>query len=72
MSADKVIQETFLTLKTVKWHDCEEDNNFQWYYAEDSHYVMNEKRTNAYWFVKAKSPIKAYEYVKGKIANANC
>ena len=71
MIIDKVIQNMFSIVKEIKWRICEEDSNFQWYYAEDNHYVFNDKRTNAMWLVKAKSPVKAYEYVKGKFCNDN-
>ncbi len=69
MSNDKVIQDAFVAIKNVKWRDCEENERFQWYYAEGMHYVVKDNETNAHWFVKAKSPMTAYEYVKGKLAN---
>lgn len=64
---DEAIQKVFTALKSVRWRDCDEDNRFQWYYAEEMHYVVQNKDTGAYWFVKAKSPASAYESVRRKL-----
>lgn len=66
-SNDDAFQAVFVAIKSVRWRDCEQDNNYEWYYAEEEHYVIRDKKTHAYWFAKAKSPYKAFEYVKGKL-----
>ena len=67
MQTDSVIQSFFAVLKSIKWRDCETDVQFEWYYAESMHYVIHNKETNAYWFVKAKSPASACETVIKKM-----
>ena len=67
MGFDKAIQDIFGVVKKVKWRDCEEDSRFQWYYAEENHYLISDKKTGAYWFIKAKSPSSAFESVKGRL-----
>lgn len=67
MQNDSNIQEIFKTLKNVTWRDCETNDKFEWYYAENMLYVIHEKESNAYWFVKSKSPNSAYEVVIKKI-----
>ena len=61
INSDDAIQATFTALKSVRWRDCEENINYEWYYAEDRHYVIHNKETNAYWFVKGGSPSNAFE-----------
>ena len=63
MGTDKTIRDMFTVVKNIKWN---EEEGFQWYYAEDNHYIVSEKKTGALWLIKAKSPIKAIECVKGK------
>ena len=63
-----MIQEIFTVFQKVKWRDCEENDDYEWYYAELMHYVVHNKRTNAYWFVKSKNPSNAYDIVKKKLS----
>lgn len=70
MNNDSVIQRIFTTLKELKWRDCEQNPDYEWYYAEDMHYIIRQKQTNACWFVKAKSPLTAFEYVINKMKGA--
>ena len=67
MQPDTVIQALFNVLKEIKWRECESNDNFEWYYAEAMHYIVHEKATDSYYFVKAKSPNNAYETVRKKI-----
>ena len=69
MNADNAIQTVFSAIKNIKWRDCEENDCFEWYYAEDMHYVIRKKENGACWFVKAKSPEAAYSSVMRKIIN---
>lgn len=69
MNADSVIQTIFSTFKNIRWRECDENQNYEWYYAEDCHYVIRNKITSAYWFIKAKSPNSAFEIVMKKINN---
>ena len=71
LQVDKLIQEMFAMKSNVKWRNCDDDTRFQWYYAEDNHYLILDTITSAMWFVKAKSPASAYEHVKGKLSNGN-
>ena len=71
MQADSVIQEIFSVFKNVRWRDCETDTQFEWYYAESMHYVIHNKETNAYWFVKAKSPASACDIAIRKKKEGN-
>lgn len=64
---DDVFQAIFIAIKNVRWRNCEEDSDYEWYYAEEMHYAIRHKPTQAYWFVKAKSPNKAFECVKGRV-----
>lgn len=67
MNADTVIQNAFTAMKNVRWRNCEENTGYEWYYAEDCHYIVRNKVTSACWFVKAKSPNSAFEIVMKKI-----
>ncbi len=67
MNTDTIIQNIFTSLKNVRWRDCEANNQYEWYYAESMHYVIHNKETNAYWFVKAKNPDSAFGYVYNRI-----
>ena len=67
MNVDKIIQDFVLTPKIIRWRPCDGNERYQWYYAENNIYVINDAKTNAFWFVKAKSPISAWETVKEKI-----
>ena len=64
MNADVTIANVVYAFKGIKWRDCESDDAYEWYYAENMLYVIREKKTRAYWFVKAKSPQTAYECMK--------
>ena len=66
MSVDKAFQDVFKAMKNVKWRDCE-NSQYKWYYAEDCHYIIKDEKTNALWFVKAKSPQNAFDIVKNKL-----
>ena len=67
MQIDTTIQSMFTIFKSIRWRDCEEDSNYEWYYAESMHYLVHDKTTNAYWFIKAKSPSNAYDIVLRKV-----
>lgn len=67
MQVDAVIQTLFKAFQSFKWKDCEADSRYEWYYAEDNHYVVHDKVTKAFWFIVAKSPVKAFESVMSKI-----
>lgn len=68
-NTDDTIQAMFTLLKDgyIRWRDCEDNQDYEWYYAEATHYMVREKKTGAVWFVKAKSPSYALEYVANKI-----
>ena len=70
MQTDAMIQALFKSFQSIKWRDCEENKRFEWYYAEDNHYVVREKVTKAYWFISAKSPSKACESVLAKLSKS--
>lgn len=70
MNCDTTIQSLFTVLKSIRWRECEENSNCEWYYAENMHYVVHCKQTDNYWFVKAKSPSNAYQCVVSKIVEA--
>ena len=67
MTNDEVIQKAFGVLPMMKWRNCEEDDAYEWYYAENNYYVIRHKHTDAYWCVKQKSPSKALECIKRKM-----
>lgn len=69
MQIDVTIQNMFKAFKNIKWRECESNSRLSWYYAEDMHYIVTDSKTNAYWFVKAKSPASACEYVIRKLTN---
>ena len=69
MQADSVIQNVFTVLKNIRWRDCESNNQLEWYYAESTHYVIHDKETNAYWFIKAKSPTTACDIALKRLKN---
>ena len=68
MNVDSIVQNAFTAFKNIKWRDCEQNKDYEWYYAENMHYVIRQKKTNAYWFIKSKSPITALETVLNKLA----
>ena len=70
MQLDTTIQSFFQSIKNIRWRECEENDRLQWYYAENTYYVVNDKETNAYWFVNAKSPVKACAYALSKLGVA--
>ena len=70
ISNDELFQGVLKAINSVRWRDCEEDDSYEWYYAEDMLYVIRLKLVNAYWFIKAKSPSKAFEIIKGRITNS--
>lgn len=67
MQTDTAIQTIFNVLKNVTWRKCDNNDRFEWYYAESMHYVIHDTLTNGYHFVKAKSPNNAYEVVAKKV-----
>ena len=67
MQADSIIQNIFTVFKNIKWRECETDARFEWSYAESMHYVVHDKVTNAYWFIKGKSPSNACEIAMKKV-----
>ena len=71
MQTDDIIQNMFKTIKNVKWRDCEENEEYEWYYAESMHYIIHNKRTHAYWLVKAKSPSMAFDNMLTNIRRAS-
>ena len=69
ISNDELFQSVAKAINNVRWRACEEDDAYEWYYAEDMLYVIRLKSANAYWFIKAKSPSKAFETIKGRVTN---
>ena len=67
INSDDAFQAIFTAIKNVRWRDCEENDDFEWYYAEDRHYAIHRKSTNAYWFVKSGNPMSAYETVMSNL-----
>ena len=67
MQVDSIIQNFFAVVKNIKWRNCEEHDGLEWYYAEDMHYIIRQQSTNAFFFVKAKSPNSACDIVWKKI-----
>ena len=63
MQTDIAFQTVFSAIKKVKWRECEQNNLYEWYYAESQIYIIHSKESDAYFFVKAKSPLNAYEHV---------
>lgn len=69
MRTDSAIQEAFKALKAVKFTEYEINPRYQWYYAEDCHYVVNDTKTNAIWLIKARSPLSAFDAVQNKLTD---
>ena len=69
MQTDVLIQTLFKSLSTIRWKDYDSNPRFRWYYAENNCYFVNDKVTNGMWFVQAKSPVKACDYVIAKFEN---
>ena len=67
MQIDSIIQTLFTSLKNIKWRNFDNDNRLEWYYAESMCYVVHDKTSNAYYFIKAKSPINAYDTAYKKV-----
>ena len=67
---DGKLHEAESVLKDVKWNafpDSRVHARFEWYYAENQLYVIHDKETDAYSFVRERSPAKAVEHVKKNI-----
>ena len=70
MQTDDAVQGMFNIIKNIRWRDSEESESLKWYYAENCHYIVKDTETNAYWFVTAKSPVNACDYVIGKLGGS--
>ena len=67
MQVDSVIQSFFTICKNIKWRKFDNDSRLEWYYAENMQYVIHDTLTSGYYFIKAKSPINAYDIVEKKV-----
>ena len=67
INSDDAIQMIYTVVKNIRWRDCDENSEYEWYYAEDMHYMVRNKKTSAIWFIKAKSPSNAYDIVMKKV-----
>ena len=65
--ADDEIRACFRAIHRVLWRDFVIEDRYQWYYAENCTYLIQDKWTDAVWCVFASSPMEALYVVLGKI-----
>lgn len=74
MSIDKSIHEVYEKLNNgyIRWHDFQEvgvdEHYYQWYYAENRLYVIQDVMTGEWWFVMARSPVNALAMYKERLS----
>lgn len=68
--ADKTIRECFHIMHGIRWRDFEVYDRYQWYYAENLTYLVQDKWTGAVWCVFAENPMNALCVVLEKILEA--
>lgn len=78
MTIDTQIQNVAYTLtkQDFGWRDFdsyisnpESAKDYGWYYSESEQYVVIDKRTKAFYFIKARSPQEAWAVLVNKLWN---
>ena len=57
MSTDEVFQEVFKRMDKVRWRGFENDERYEWYYAEEGIYAIRRKASGEVMYLKAFAPM---------------
>lgn len=67
MSVDEHIHELHKQLDKMLWRDFDNEEQYEWYYAENNLYLLRYKPTGELAFIKGKSPDSALKTLENKV-----